>query len=465
MNKNPLVKKSMHVVVLGLGVTGASAIRYLHSLGAKVYVSDTRTETQLSPEQLDLLNIYCHGFEGGGHSESFLERADLIFISPGIPANLQILQNIKDAGIKVVGELALAAPVLQSKVIAITGTNGKTTVTTLVGDLMRETGKEVFVGGNIGNPLLECLMQEKQPEIAVLEVSSFQLENAGDFRPEIGVILNITPDHIDWHGSIADYIRAKVKIFGNQQKTDKAIICTDNVICMELADHLSGSQPVLFGHTKTCNGYICESEIYVRWQDQIEKYDLSETVFDNHIGRLNCAAAILAARYGGCEKHSIDKVLRNFNPLPHRMEEVAIIDGVIYCNDSKATNTGAVVSALTQANGKVILIAGGRDKGDDYSLLREAVAKKVRKLILIGESAEKIGNEIGDIVSAEYVTTMDDAVSQACIVAQSGDTVLLSPACASFDMFNSYADRGRAFRESVKKLQQIKENALAAGGQ
>ncbi len=452
MKKNPLIKKNMNVVVLGMGVTGASAARYLHLLGANVYVSDARDEAELTVEQQQLIDTYCEGFEGGGHSVSYLLRADLVFISPGIPDDLEVLTEIKKRGIPVIGELALAAPVLHSMVIAITGTNGKTTVTTLVGKLLQETGKDVFVGGNIGKPLLECLMIKKQPDIVVLEVSSFQLENAGTFRPEVGVILNITPDHLDRHGSIAEYIRAKVKIFKHQQATDKAIICTDNAICMELADHLSCSEPVLFGHSKSCNGYICESLIYVRWEGSIEKYDLSGTVFNNHIGSLNCTAAILAARYGGCERKAIEKVLNNFKPLSHRMEKVDVINGVVYCNDSKATNTGAVISALTQTKGKVILIAGGRDKGDDYSLLRDSVSLKVKKAILIGEAAEKIDNDIGDLVTTEFALSMDDAVEKASFAALPGDTVLLSPACASFDMFASYGERGKAFSDSVQQL-------------
>ncbi len=464
MKKNPLVKKNMRVVVLGFGVTGISAARYLYSLGAKVYISDVQSKDNLAPQQEEVLQQCCLGFEGGGHTEPFLAQAELVFLSPGIPTTLEVLDKTREAGVPIIGELALVAPVLTSQVIAITGTNGKTTVTSLIGELLKETGKTVFIGGNIGKPLLECVMETKQPDIAVLEISSFQLENAGKFRPEIGIILNITPDHLDRHGNIAEYIKAKSRLFEHQQEADKAIICTDNVICMELADHLKSSEPLLFGHSKDCNGYICESEIYVRWEGKIEKYQLAGTVFDNHIGRLNCAAAILAARYGGCDRKAIEKVLLNFQLLPHRMEDVDVINDVVYCNDSKATNTGAVISALTQARGKVILIAGGRDKGDEYSLLRDAVAQKVRKAVLIGEAATKIADEIDDLVGVEYAASMDDAVVKASIAAEPGDTVLLSPACASFDMFESYGHRGQAFKESVQKLRNNSSIAKVKSG-
>ncbi len=462
---NPLLHKDMVVVVLGLGISGMAAMRYLHNTGCKVLVSDSRQEAQLSTEEKQALTQYCAGTEFGGHSEKFLAQAELIFKSPGIPRQLDVLQKRAKAGVPVMGELALAAPVLQSKVVAITGTNGKTTVTTLIGELLQAAGQKVSVCGNIGRPLLDCISSGEEMDVAVVEVSSFQLEDAGDFRPDVGVILNITPDHLDRHVSIEEYIQAKAKLFSRQLQDDVAIICGDDLICLELAQQFTEIKPLMFGHLRDNDAYICESDIYLRWQGQLEKYDLTGSSLDNHIGHLNSAAVIMAARACGCEQSVIEEALRSFKPLPHRMELVDVIQGVRYCNDSKATNTGAVISALRQAKGNIVLIAGGRDKGDDYRLLRPAVEEKVKKLILIGEAAAQIDEQLHDLVPTEFADSLEKAVLLARDEAVYGDTVLLSPACASFDMFDSYGHRGQIFRESVQRLRaESKSNVVSGGG-
>lgn len=452
MKNNPLIRSGMAVVVLGMGVSGMAAVRYLHARGARVFVSETRNESALSAAEKELRQNCCAGFEGGGHTRSFIDQGELIVLSPGIPPHLEVLEKCRNGGIPVVGDLALAAPVLQCKVIAVTGTNGKTTVVTLIGELLKAAGKKVSVCGNIGRALLDMVQEEDDVDVAVVEVSSFQLYNSGDFRPDIGVILNITPDHLDWHGSLFEYAQAKARIFASQSAADTAIVCSDSRVCLELAAQLQNIDPVLFGRDRRCQGYVRESEVFLRWQGSLEKYDLTGSVFDNAMGSLNSAAAIMAARYAGCDCASIETTLRVFQGLPHRMEMVDVLGGVRYCNDSKATNTGAVISALHQARGRVVLIAGGRDKGDDYNLLRPAVAGKVIRLVLIGEAAVHIAHCLEDIVAIEYADSLDEAVVKAAAVAQYGDTVLLSPACASFDMFDSYGHRGEMFKESVAKL-------------
>ncbi|MFN2353849.1 MAG: UDP-N-acetylmuramoyl-L-alanine--D-glutamate ligase [Desulfopila sp.] len=452
MKSNPLIPSGMAVVVLGLGVSGMAAVRYLHAQGARVLVSETRDTSALSVAERELKQNCCAGFEGGGHTRSFIDQGEMIVVSPGVPPRLEVLEKCRNAGIPIVGELALAAPVLQCKVVAVTGTNGKTTVVTLIGELLQAAGKKVSVCGNIGRPLLDMVQEEDDIDVAVVEVSSFQLYNSGDFRPDIGVILNISPDHLDWHGSLYAYAQAKARIFANQSAADTAIICSDSPMCLELATQLENIEPVLFGRGKQCQGYVRQSEVYMRRQGRLEKYDLTGSVFDNAMGSLNSAAAIMAARYAGCDRASIEITLRAFQGLPHRMELVDVLGGVQYCNDSKATNTGAVISALHQARGRIILIAGGRDKGDDYNLLRAAVEKKVIRLVLIGEAAVQIGRHLEDIVETEYADSLDEAVAKAGAVACYGDTVLLSPACASFDMFDSYAHRGQVFKESVARL-------------
>lgn len=458
MMKNPLIQPGMAVVVMGLGISGRAAVKYLHGCGARVYVSDSRPQKELSYSEISLIEECCSGYEGEEHTESFIQRGELIFLSPGIPRDLGVLHDCQ-SNVPVVGELALAAPVLQQRVIAITGTNGKTTVTTLVGDLLQHSGKTVFVGGNIGRPLFEYLMDGQVADIVIVEVSSFQLELAGDFRPDVALLLNISSDHLDRHGNLAEYIKAKECVFAAQREEDFAIIGGDDPTCREISKRFANRQVKLFGHSKDCHARICNSTISVNWKGRVEVYNLTGTVFDNHIGRLNSAAAILAARAVGTEQLSIQSGLENFKPLPHRMQKVDEIDGVTYCNDSKATNTGAVLSALQQINGKVVLIAGGRDKGDDYTLLKNAIGGKVIKLVLIGEAAEQMAGELRGTTDIEFAGSMEDAVDIGKETAAAGDTVLLSPACASFDMFDSYGHRGETFIKAVQRLK-----AMAAGG-
>jgi len=451
MSGNPVIKKNTAVLVLGFGVTGKAAAKYFHHLGARVYVSDARKENELTVDEKILLKEICVDYEMGGHSNCYLDFADALFISPGIPDNISVLQEALEKDIAVVGELAVVSQVITSKVIGVTGTNGKTTVTTLIADLLKASNKKVLACGNIGRPLFDFLHMGKQPDNAVVEISSFQLLRAANFRPDIAILLNITPDHLDRHGSLAEYIRAKAKIFENQTDEDTAIICTDNTLCKELADNLH-FKPLTFGHSMDCDAFICESEIHLSHQGQVEIYDLDGTVFDNIAGRLNCAASILAARTIGCQMNDILLGLKSFTPLPHRLEFVAAVDGVTYCNDSKATNTGAVISALQQSNGSVILIAGGKDKGEDYRLLHNAVALKVRRLILIGEAANAISDGLGDLAVVDFAASLEEAVLLASRHAVAGETVLLSPACASFDMFESYGHRGQVFKDCVMRL-------------
>ncbi len=459
MIENPLIRTEMTVVVMGLGVSGRAAVKYLNACGARVFVSDSRPLEKLSSTEIRLITDCCSGYEGGEHTESFIGQAELIFISPGISLNLEVLQKPAQQKIPIVGELALAAPVLENKMVAITGTNGKTTVTTLIGEFIKGSDRTAFVGGNIGRPLFEYLMDEQTADILVVEVSSFQLELAGDFRPDVAVLLNITPDHLDRHGNLAEYIRTKANIFTAQDSDNFAIIGGDDHLCREVAGQLKKRGTLLFGYRKDCHAYIDNSQIIVSWKGVTEEYHLEDTVFNNHIGRLNSAAAILAARALGVERLSIQQGLANFQLLPHRMQIVDEIDGVLYCNDSKATNTGAVLSALQQIEGKVILIAGGRDKGDDYRLLKNTAKQKVKKLVLIGEAAKQIEIQLDGAAEIEHAKSMAEAVDIAEKTAVTGDTVLLSPACASFDMFDSYGHRGESF---IYAVQQLKAGSISA---
>ncbi|MBB5347611.1 UDP-N-acetylmuramoyl-L-alanine--D-glutamate ligase [Desulfoprunum benzoelyticum] len=450
MTKNTLIKPGMRIAVIGLGLSGRAAVRYLLACGAEVIVSDNRREPEFVAGEGGFLRETGVAWEAGGHRSAFFAGVDMVFVSPGVPLHLPLLQELRGRGVAIVGELAVAAPVLSDPVIAITGTNGKTTVTTLIGQLLQGAGKNAFVGGNIGTPLFHHLLDETGADAVVLEVSSFQLDTAGSFRPDIALLLNITPDHIDRHGSLAGYSRAKLKIFANQGAADTAIVNGDDPLCRQALAAIAG-RVLLFGHTADCQARIKGDRILLAWPE-VESYDLAGSRLANAIGLMNAAAAILAARAAGCSRDDILAGLLAFQPLRHRVEEVAQIDGITYYDDSKATNTGAVLAALAQVAGKVVLIAGGRDKGEDYALLQEGVRNKARRVILIGEAADQIAAALVGTAPLDRAATMEEAVGKAQAAARPGDAVLLSPACASFDMFTSYAHRGDVFAAAVRGL-------------
>jgi UDP-N-acetylmuramoylalanine--D-glutamate ligase len=461
MMKNDGIQTGMRVVVMGLGISGRAAVRYLLGCGARVSVSDTRNASLMRQEELDFLSASGVNVEYGGHSAAFLHQADMIMASPGIPFDLPVLMEARVRGIPVVGELAIAGPAITVPVIAITGTNGKTTVTSLIGELLQCSGKQVFVGGNIGIPLFDYLCEPVPVDVVVLEVSSFQLETAGEFRPDVAVLLNVTPDHLDRHGDLAGYAAAKKRIFMNQHNNGIAILGGDDPLCREMAASLKDRKTLLFGHQDDCQARVGPDRVVIDLDRAMETYDLTGTALAGATGALNSAAAILAVRSMGCSPGDIRKGLAQFVPGPHRLAKVCEINGVAYYDDSKATNTGAVLSALRQFAGNVILIAGGRDKGDDYGLLRTAVGEKVRKVVLIGEAADKIAASLYGMVEIERAGSMDEAVRLAGRAARPGDTVLLSPACSSFDMFDNYGHRGKAFVAAVEMLKTLQvENGL-----
>jgi len=449
MNEQDKKAVNRHVAVMGLGVSGRAAVRYLVSHGTRVSVSEAG---QLQASDLAFLEERGVEYEFGGHTLPFLQQADAVLVSPGISWDLQILQELRSCGIAVQGELAMAAPLLQAPVVAITGTNGKTTVTALIGELLEGAGKKVFVGGNIGTSLFDYLMNPEGIDVLVLELSSFQLEAAGDFKANVALLLNVTPDHLDRHGNMAGYAVAKMKIFAGQGPEDTAIVSGDDSLCRDLQKQLGAQRQLLFGHGNDCQARVVGHAVRVEWQGRTEQYDLTGTMLDTATGHLNSAAAILAARTLECPPESIVRGLAAFQVAAHRMALVGTGAGVAYYDDSKATNTGAVLSALDNFSGNVILIAGGRDKGDDYSLLRASLQKKVRLLILIGEAGGLIAQAVDGATEIRKACSMEEAVKLAASVARAGDTVLLSPACSSFDMFENYGHRGRVFVSAAQKL-------------
>jgi len=445
----------MQAVVIGLGTAGLSTVKYLLSRGVRVAVSDRCNIDQIDPETLQFLQDAQVRLETGGHSASFLAGADVVVPGPGVPLDLPILKLAREQGIPVMGELALAAGLYQVPVIAVTGSNGKTTVTSLIGALLQSADKTPFVGGNIGTPLLEYFADPGSYGVVVLELSSFQLDLAGDFRPEIGLLLNISPDHLDRHGSLAAYAAAKMNIFRSQVAGDTAILGGDDPVA-DAAPLKSGVSGFRFGRSSRCAAQIVDGSVVVRLAGTgatcEEVYTLGGTRLHSSVNQLNTAAAILAATLCGCSQEAIAVGLASFEPPPHRMAEVAKIDGVRFINDSKATNIGALQAALGGCTEPVILIAGGRDKGSDYFLLQDVVRKKVKHLVLVGEAAGLMQAALGSVVGTEAATTMEDAVKKAMAAAVGGDLVLLAPGCASYDMFSGYEERGRVFTECVQGL-------------
>lgn len=451
MKNISLLSPGMKVAVLGLGVSGRAAVCYARHCGAEVLVSDIRSEQRFVAEEGAFLTETKVEWEAGGHSREFLNRAQLLLVSPGVDLALPLFKALQEDGVQIVGEFAIAAGLIKVPVVAITGTNGKTTVTTLIGDIFATAGNRVFVGGNIGTPLYEYLLHPEEYDIVVAEVSSFQLETAGNFAPDVGVLLNITPDHLDRHGSMERYAEAKMQLFIHQHLKSVTVINGDDPLCRKLVPGLP-SIIRTFGVGHASSAVVGDHTITLKIDGLQEDYEFDTKVRLNTITLMNYAAAILATRALACTQGQIVAALRAFRPLQHRIEFVAEMGGVRYYNDSKATNTGAVIGALAQFSGNVILIAGGRDKNDDFRLLRKSVAAKVKKLVLIGEAAGLLEEALADLVPILAVQSMDQAVQAAAQHATAGDVVLLSPACASFDMFTSYGHRGSEFKKAVLAL-------------
>jgi len=457
-----IINTGTTILVVGLGKTGIAAVKFFLQHGVRIFVSDSSPKGTITPEILAWLeenNITC---ETGGHTIDMFTSVDLIFVSPGIPLSIKPLAEARRSSIPVLGELAIIADYLKTPVVGITGTNGKTTVTTLLGEVFQANSQNVFVGGNIGTPLLEYISGPQDDDIVVAEISSFQLDTGGEenglpFRTAI--LLNISPDHLERYTSFSAYVDSKFKIFAAQGPNDFAILNADDSEIMSRKHLWPESKIFFFGKelADLAGASIHADKIILKNSSDSalpgnmhgEEYDLSKTNLKNSPNIQNAAAAILAARIMGCQQQEILRGLISFHPLEHRMSLVAEISGVSYIDDSKATNVGAVYSALDSIQQPIILIAGGRDKGGDYSILSEPVRQKVKNMLLIGEARDTMTRAFLAFTNVETLDSLQEAVSKAASLAVPGDTVLLSPACASFDMFASYAERGDIFKNSV----------------
>ena len=455
--------KNKNVLVVGAGRSGMAALRLLAGKDCQLAISDGGPLKNLSIEDQQWLDDHKVFQEFDGHTVEMFLSAECIVVSPGVPLEMEEIIAATEKGIPVIGELELGALYTNKDIIAVTGTNGKTTVTTLIGELLEADGKEVFVGGNIGTPLCEYVTSSQTADVLVLEVSSFQLDTIVSFHPHIALLLNISPDHLDRYESYDAYADSKMKIFNRQKRDDYAVINGED---SEIKKRLTMIPSTIreFGRTKSSHArLIGNTAVVMLPQGSEEEYKLPKELAVLPNGD-NCLAAITAARLMGCTPEGIQHGLEGFHSLAHRLTEVTNIDGVVYIDDSKATNVGAVKSALSGIDKPVHLIAGGRDKGGDYQLLGQEIRTKVKNLILIGEAADIIAKEFDGDVAITRAASMNDAVVQASCLAESGDVVLLSPACASFDMFASYVERGNVFQKAVKKLSKEKKSGRAQVG-
>ena len=445
--------KDKRVLVVGLGKSGVASALFLKSRGARVTVSDSKPEAELHKEILPLLD---HGIavETGGHGDRTFRGQDLIVVSPGVPFDAPMLVQARSLGEQVIGEIELAAQFLTGPIAAITGANGKTTTTTLAGEILAASNLPVLVGGNIGTPAISFVDKATTKTWIVLEVSSFQLETIVKFRPRIAAILNITPDHLDRHKTFANYVSAKARIFENQGPEDFTILNADDPATIDLAERTLG-QRILFSRKKeiASGAFVRDAHIFFRDNKrQHEIMPLSEIPLKGAHNLENVLAAISIGMLAGCPPDRIREAVRNFKAVEHRLEFVARIAGVDYYNDSKATNVDATIKALESFTANIHLILGGKDKGSDYTVLNDLLRTRVKRVYTIGAAAAKIESQIRGAAEIDHAETLETAVQHASRAAAAGDIVLLAPACASFDQFQSYEHRGRVFKETVHSL-------------
>ena len=442
------------VVVVGMARSGMAAAEFLWKRGARVTLSDNRPATALQSE-IQFLNERSIQYEAGGHSSELFDSAELIVVSPGVPLSLPILQRVAVAGKILISEVELASWYLKGNVIAITGTNGKTTTTTLIGEILRTAGFSVQVGGNIGTPLISLVESSTKQTWSVVELSSFQLEAVPTFRPNIAVVLNITPDHLDRYASFEAYTQAKLNIFANQTSSDFAVLNHEDLTLRTAIGDLrseifwfSSSHEVTRG-TCTVDGQI----VFQSVQRAEHVMASSEVPLKGRHNLENVAAAVTAAHLAEVPSAKIAESIRKFKAVEHRLEPVAEIGRVCFFNDSKATNVDATIKALEAFESRVILILGGRDKGGDFTVLAGLLQERAKGVVLMGEASDKIRTQLEGTVPMAQAANMDHAVKLAFQQAIPGDTVLLAPACASFDMFQNYEHRGREFKAAVLRLE------------
>lgn len=440
------------VLVVGLGKSGVASALFMKKHGARVTVSDTKSGDELRNEIPVLLD---HGItvETGGHGDRTFRGQDLIVVSPGVPVDAPPLVQARALGEAVIGEIELAAQFLPGPVVAITGSNGKTTTTTLVGEIMTAAGFPSLVGGNIGTPAITLAERAKSETVIVLEISSFQLETIRTFRPKVAVVLNVTPDHLDRHRTFEVYVDAKARLFENQQASDFAVLNADDPTCVAMGSR-TRAQVFWFSRQREVEQGAWVRDGIVVFRDaagQREILQVSEIPLKGAHNLENVLAAVCAGALMGCAPEKIHQAVCDFKAVEHRLEFVATVRGVDYYNDSKATNVDATIKALESFPANIHLILGGKDKGSDYTVLNDLLRQRVKRVYTIGAAAAKIEGQIKN-VEIVHAETLENAIRKANAVAKPGDVVLLAPACASFDQFKNYEQRGKVFKEIVRGL-------------
>jgi UDP-N-acetylmuramoylalanine--D-glutamate ligase len=444
------------VLIIGAARSGIAAARFLVDHGAIVALNDQKPIEKWAAEAVALKEIGV-GLLPGEPPSWLLDQLDLVVVSPGVPANIIPIRYAERAGAEVIGEVELAARYLKGRIVAITGSNGKTTTTSLIGELLRNAGFTVQVGGNIGRALISMVESSSDDGWTVVEVSSFQLETIKTFRPAIAVVLNVTPNHMDRYETFNDYAAAKHRIFMNQSEDDVAVLNADDPTVSSWADGLRAKVMNFSVRTELERGvFLRGDELVFRWDEgEQDLLRVNEMKLRGLHNVENVAAALTVGIAAGAKIEAMQETVKQFNPVEHRLEFVEEIRGIQFYNDSKATSVDATLKALEAfANdaGKVVLILGGKGKKAPYAPLAPLVREKVRKLILIGEDAETIANELGEYAQFERASDMKDAVAKSFAAAEQGDVVLLAPACASFDMFESFEHRGKVFKGDVADL-------------
>jgi UDP-N-acetylmuramoylalanine--D-glutamate ligase len=443
-------------LVIGAARSGIASARFLAQRGATVALNDRKPLNQWTPAALELKTEGV-GLVEGDPPSWLLDQIDLVIVSPGVPTKSIPIRYADRRGAEVIGEIELASRFLRGRIVAITGTNGKTTTTSLVGEMLKDASVQVQVGGNIGTPLISMIESSRDDGWSVVEVSSFQLETIVDFHPTVAAVLNVTPNHMDRYESLNDYAAAKHNIFRNQTRGDAAILNADDAIVSSWASGLRAHVVAFSVQSELDEG------LFLRGRELVSRTKDGERVLMNRDEMQlrgthnveNVLAAFAAGLACGAAPESLRETVRRFKPVEHRLEEVAEVNGVRFVNDSKATSVDATLKALeafADDPGKVVLILGGLGKKAPYAPLAELIKAHVRKMILIGEDAKTIESELGSVAAFEHASDMRDAVTKGFNTAQAGDVVLLAPACASFDMFESFEHRGRVFKEEVSRL-------------
>jgi len=440
-----------NILVVGLARTGLAAANFLIGKGARVSVTDLRTKDELE-DQIGRLQGQVRLLLGR-HREADFTAADMIVLSPGVPSRISPLARAREQGIPVWSEIELACRFLKGTLIGVTGTNGKTTTTTLIGEMLAESRRPHLVAGNIGVPLLERVEEATRETVWVVELSSFQLETTRTLRCQVAVVLNVTPDHLDRHPSFEDYWQAKRRILLNQKSSDFAVFNRDEPNSRRMAEGAE-ARSVFFSRQERCTGVFCrDGKIRVQVDDESHQVmDRSQVRLKGEHNLENVLAAAAASYLVGVEPESIARACRTFAGVEHRLEWIRELEGVSFYNDSKATNVESASKAMEALEQPLVAIMGGTNKGSDFRVLRPLVRRKVRHLVLLGEAKASLMEGLRGTAPVSEAGGLEEAVRRAFVEAHPGDAVLLAPACASFDMFQNYEERGRAFKDLVSQL-------------